>query len=51
MLTWVGFGLVLGASSLVVGWKRLVKTFAPKKRKVPGRQTALGLATETRNSL
>jgi len=50
MLTWVGFGLVLGASSLVVGWKRLVKTFAPKKRKVPGRQAALGLATETRNS-
>ncbi|WP_427501451.1 PepSY domain-containing protein [Methylomonas sp. MED-D] len=34
MLTWVGFGLVLGASSLVIGWKRLVKTFAPKKRRV-----------------
>ncbi|WGS87611.1 PepSY domain-containing protein [Methylomonas sp. UP202] len=33
MLTWVGFGLVLGASSLVIGWKRLVKTFAPKKRR------------------
>ncbi|ANE57655.1 PepSY domain-containing protein [Methylomonas sp. DH-1] len=33
MLTWVGFGVVLGASSLVIGWKRLKKTFAPKKRR------------------
>lgn len=33
MLTWVGFGLVLGASSLVIGWKRLQKSFAPKKRR------------------
>ncbi|CAD6879696.1 Optional hypothetical component of the B12 transporter BtuN [Methylomonas albis] len=49
MLTWVGFGLVLGASSLVVGWKRLVKTFKPKKRKVAGPQSVLELATETRN--
>ena len=27
MLTWVGFGLVLSASSLVIGWRRLKKTF------------------------
>ncbi|MBD9362981.1 PepSY domain-containing protein [Methylomonas fluvii] len=49
MLTWVGFGLVLGASSLVVGWKRLVKTFKPKKRKATGPQSVLELATETRS--
>ncbi|WP_415880668.1 PepSY domain-containing protein [Methylomonas sp. TEB] len=49
MLTWVGFGLVLGASSLVVGWKRLVKTFKPKKRKAAVPQSALELATETRS--
>jgi len=34
MLTWVAFGLVLGASSLVIAWRRLQKTFAPKKRKL-----------------
>ncbi|WP_333874006.1 PepSY domain-containing protein [Methylobacter sp.] len=34
MLTWVSFGLVLGASSLVMGWRLLKKTFAPKKRAV-----------------
>ena len=33
MLTWVGFGVVLGGSSLVIAWRRLQKTFAPKKRK------------------
>jgi uncharacterized iron-regulated membrane protein len=32
MLIWVSFGLVLGGSSLVVGWRLLKKTFAPKKR-------------------
>ncbi|MFZ2313743.1 MAG: PepSY domain-containing protein [Methylobacter sp.] len=32
MMTWVLFGLVLGTSSLVVGWRLLKKTFAPKKR-------------------
>ena len=31
MLIWVLFGLVLGASSLVVGWRRLKQTFRPKK--------------------
>lgn len=31
MLIWVSFGLVLGVSSLVVGWRRLKLTFAPKK--------------------
>ena len=34
MIIWVSFGLVLGASSLVIGWRRLKKTFAPKKPKV-----------------
>jgi len=32
MLIWVGFGLVLSGTSLVIGWKRLKKTFAPKKK-------------------
>jgi uncharacterized iron-regulated membrane protein len=31
MLIWVSFGLVLGTSSLVVGWRRLKQTFTPKK--------------------
>ncbi|MGZ5018478.1 MAG: PepSY domain-containing protein, partial [Methylobacter sp.] len=34
MLIWVSFGLVLGGSSLVIGWKLLKKTFAPKKRAI-----------------
>ncbi len=34
MLIWVSFGLVLGASSLVIGWRLLKKTFAPKRRAV-----------------
>lgn len=33
MLTWVSLGLVLGGSSVVLGWRLLKKTFAPKKRK------------------
>lgn len=41
MLIWVSFGLVLGASSLVVGWRLLKKTFLPKKRAV--RRTARGV--------
>ena len=32
MLIWVSFGLVLGTSSLVVGWRRLKQTFFPKKK-------------------
>ncbi|MFA6162114.1 MAG: PepSY domain-containing protein [Methylobacter sp.] len=39
MMTWVLFGLVLGASSLVVGWRLLKKTFAPKKRVGSRRRT------------
>lgn len=34
MLIWVSFGLVLGGSSLVVGWRLLKKTFVPKKRAI-----------------
>lgn len=48
MLVWISFGLVLGASSLVIGWKRLKKTFSPKKRKrvVPQSTVTGTLATE-----
>jgi hypothetical protein len=35
MLFWIGFGLVLSVSSLVIGWRRLQKTFTPKKHKHP----------------
>lgn len=41
MLIWVSFGLVLGASSLVVGWRLLKKTFMPKKRAI--RRTSKGV--------
>lgn len=33
MLTWVLFGVVLGASSVVLGWKRLRVTFKTKAKK------------------
>ncbi len=49
MLTWVGFGLVLGASSLVVGWKRLVKTFKPKTRRLTKPENMPELAADVRN--
>lgn len=39
MLIWVSFGLVLGASSLVVGWRRLKQTFLPKKKAVRSKKT------------
>jgi uncharacterized iron-regulated membrane protein len=41
MLIWVSLGLVLGTSSLVVGWRLLVKTFTPKKRAI--RRTPRGV--------
>jgi hypothetical protein len=41
MLIWVSFGLVLGGSSLVVGWRLLKKTFVPKKRAI--RRTPRGV--------
>jgi len=34
MLNWIAFGLVLGGSSLVMGWRLLKKTFLPKKRAI-----------------
>lgn len=46
MLIWVSFGLVLGTSSLVVGWRLLKKTFAPKKRAIRRATTASKLETE-----
>ncbi|QPK64819.1 PepSY domain-containing protein [Methylomonas sp. LL1] len=49
MLVWVSLGLVLGASSVVIGWKRLKRTFMPKKRKVGNRSAINELATETGN--
>jgi hypothetical protein len=48
MLIWVTLGLVLGVSSLVVGWRRLKKTFTPKKRAV--RRTPRGVAKLEPNS-
>ncbi|MEI8209986.1 MAG: PepSY domain-containing protein [Methylococcales bacterium] len=39
MLTWVLLGLVLGTTSLVMGWKLLKKTFAPKKKRVQRRNS------------
>ncbi len=47
MLIWVGFGLVLGGSSLVIGWRRLKKTLAPKKHKVRQPQIIGELVTES----
>ena len=35
MLNWLAFGLVLGGSSLVMGWRLLKKTFAAKRRPQP----------------
>lgn len=35
MLAWISFGLVLGASSVVIGWRRLKKSLAPKKQAAP----------------
>jgi hypothetical protein len=47
MLTWVGFGLVLSISSLVLGWKLLVFTFRSKKHAGSRTRPASVLATET----
>jgi hypothetical protein len=30
MLTWIGFGLILSVSSVVLAWRRLKRTFAIK---------------------
>jgi hypothetical protein len=47
MLTWVGFGLVLSISSLVLGWKLLVFTFRSKKHAGSRTRPASVLATES----
>lgn len=53
MLVWVLLGVVLGASSVVIGWKRLRRTFQadkPKPRAKAGKPQAAGqprLATDT----
>ncbi len=46
MLIWVGFGVVLGGSSLVIAWRRLQKTFAPKKRKSRKTQGVTSLGSD-----
>jgi hypothetical protein len=46
MLVWISFGLVLGASSVVIGWRRLKKSFAAKKQTVSRTITAAKLKTE-----
>ncbi|WP_216819799.1 PepSY domain-containing protein [Zoogloea sp. LCSB751] len=53
MLVWVLLGVVLGASSLVIGWKRLRRTFEtdkPKPKAKPGKPQTAGqprLATDS----
>ncbi|WP_374088469.1 PepSY domain-containing protein [Methylomicrobium lacus] len=49
MLVWISFGLVLGASSVVIGWRRLKKSLAPKKQAVP-RAVAAGGKLRTENA-
>ena len=43
ILTWVAFGLALSSTAVVIGFKRLKKTLAPKKRLVSKRSTASSL--------
>jgi len=53
MLTWVLLGVVLGASSVVIGWKRLGKTFERKPKGKPATKpgaTPARLATEGQGS-
>jgi uncharacterized iron-regulated membrane protein len=47
MLIWVGFGVVLGATSVVTGWRRLKKTFKRKKSSLSDVPVSTELATET----
>jgi hypothetical protein len=47
MIVWISFGLVLGASSLVIGWRRLTKTFKPKKQKARRPAVRPDLVTES----
>lgn len=35
MLLWIGFGLVMSLSAVVLGWKRLAITFRPKRNAAP----------------
>ncbi|MEC4748455.1 PepSY domain-containing protein [Methylomicrobium sp. Wu6] len=46
MLVWISFGLVLGASSVVIGWRRLKKALARKKQAVPQGLATARLKTE-----
>ena len=43
ILTWVAFGLALSSTAVVIGFKRLKKTLAPKKRPVSKQSTASSL--------
>ncbi len=48
MLLWIAFGLVLSASSLVIGWRRLRSTFSRKPK--DGREVAPALAVDAAES-
>ena len=46
-LVWIGFGLVLSVSSVVIGWQRLVKTFGRKRGVKPATTQEAGRALAT----
>jgi len=49
MLAWIGFGLVLSVSSVVLGWRRLGATFRRKGQKTSRQSPRPALATEGQN--
>ena len=50
MVLWVGFGLVLSVSSVVIGWRRLRHIALRKKNLHAAPQASLELATETQSA-
>lgn len=50
MVLWIGFGLVLSVSSVVVGWRRLQHIAARRKHAHAAPEPALELATENRTA-
>lgn len=49
MLTWIGFGLVLSVSSLVLAWRRLATTFRRQAKKAGNAATRPVLVSEGQN--
>lgn len=49
MLTWIGFGLVLSVSAVVLGWRRLAATFRRKGKKASKPSPRPVLAAEGQN--